>query len=98
MMYRKFLGMTKEEFNNKSLAEQGLAIITEGKHLKQIRKDDDLLNLYTINDFFIEIVYSISTNEIKEIEVLTDLSKIDQYIEDAQKNNQNKTNSSVSLN
>ncbi len=90
--------MTKEEFKNKSLAEQGLAIITEGKHLKQIRKDDDLLNLYTINDFFIEIVYSISTNEIKEIEVLTDLSKIDQYIDDGQKNNQNKTNSSVSLN
>lgn len=90
--------MNKEEFGKLSLAEQGLAIITEGKHLKQIRKDDFLFNLYTINDFFIEIVYSISTNDITEIEVLTDLSKIDQYIDDNQNKNKNKTKSVVSLN
>lgn len=88
--------MNKEEFGKLSLAEQGLAVITEGKHLKQIRKDDDLFNLYTINDFFIEIVYSISTNDITAIEALTDLSKIDQYIDDNQ--NKNKIKSVVSLN
>ncbi|MDY6800155.1 MAG: hypothetical protein SVU94_02910 [Bacteroidota bacterium] len=90
--------MTKEEFNNISLAEQGLAIITEGKHITQIKKGDCLNNLYTINDFFIEIIYSISTNEIIKIEVLDDLSKIDQYIEGNQNNSKNKTKSSISLN
>ncbi len=92
--------MNKEEFGKLSIAEQGLAIITEGKHLKQIRKKDFLFNLYTINDFFIEIVYSISTNEITAIDVLTDLSKIDQYIDDNQDKNKirNKTKSVVSLN
>ncbi|MEA2106030.1 MAG: hypothetical protein U9P82_04835 [Bacteroidota bacterium] len=90
--------MTKEEFNNISLAEQGLAIITEGKHITQIKKGDYLNNLYTIDDFFIEIIYSISTNEITTIEVLDDLSKIDQYIEGNQKKQKNKVKGTISLN
>jgi len=90
--------MTKEEFNNMSLAEQGVAIINEGKHLTQIKKGDNLNNLYTINDFFIEIIYSIPTNEIISIEVLTDMSKIDQYIDGNQTKAKNKTKGTVSLN
>ncbi|MGC9375299.1 MAG: hypothetical protein ACP5DQ_09695 [Bacteroidales bacterium] len=90
--------MTKEEFNNISLAEKGLAIITEGKHITQIKKGDYLNNLYTIGDFFIEIIYSISTNEITTIEVLDDLSKIDQYIEGNQKKQKNKVKGAISLN
>ena len=90
--------MTKEEFNNMSLAEQGMAIINEGKHLTQIKKGDNLNNLYTINDFFIEIIYSIPTNEIISIEVLTDMSKIDQYIDGNQTKAKNKTKGTVSLN
>ncbi|MFP4024489.1 MAG: hypothetical protein ACLFVR_08170 [Thiohalospira sp.] len=90
--------MTIEEFNNMPQAEQGMAIITEGKHITQIKKAGHLYNLYTINDFFIEIVYAISTNEITRIEALTDLSKIDQYIDGNQNNQKNKTKSSVSLN
>jgi len=90
--------MTKEEFNKMSLAEQGMVIITEGKHLTQIKKGDNLNNLYTIDDFFIEIIYSISTNEITTIEVLTDMSKIDQYIEGNQKKQKNKVKGTVSLN
>jgi len=92
------LNMTKEEFNNMSLAEQGVAIINEGKHLTQIKKGDNLNNLYTINDFFIEIIYSIPTNEIISIEVLTDMSKIDQYIDGNQTKAKNKTKGTVSLN
>ena len=90
--------MTKEEFNNMSLAEQGVAIINEGKHLTQLKKGDNLNNLYTINDFFIEIIYSIPTNEIISIEVLTDMSKIDQYIDGNQTKAKNKTKGTVSLN
>ncbi|MDK2978226.1 MAG: hypothetical protein PWP52_940 [Bacteroidales bacterium] len=90
--------MTKEEFNNISLAEQGLTIITEGKYITQIKQGDYLNNLYTIEDFFIEIIYSISTNEITKIEVLDDLSKIDQYIEGNQRNQKNKVKGAVSLN
>jgi len=90
--------MTKEEFNKMSLAEQGMVIITEGKHLTQIKKGDNLNNLYTIDDFFIEIIYSISTDEITTIEVLTDMSKIDQYIEGNQKKQKNKVKGTVSLN
>lgn len=90
--------MTKEEFNNISLAEQGVAIITKGKHITQIKKGDNLNNLYTIDDFFIEIIYSIPTNEITKIEVLDDLSKIDQYIEGNQNNQKNKAKGAVFLN
>lgn len=93
-----YLAMTEKEFNNMPPAEQGMAIITEGKHLTQIKKADHLYNLYTIHDFFIEIIYSFPTNEITKIEALTDLSKIDQYIDGNQNNQKNKTKSTISLN
>ena len=74
--------MTKDDFSRMTLAEKGLLVMNEGKHLTQIRKGDYLQNLYSLEDFFVEIFYSISTDKIHNIEIMTDLSRIDQYIDD----------------
>ncbi|MDX9696779.1 MAG: hypothetical protein RBT49_13400 [Bacteroidales bacterium] len=73
---------TKDDFSMMTLAEKGMIIMNNGKHLTQISKGNYLLNLYLFEDFFVEIFYSISTNKIDKIEIMTDLSRIDEYIDD----------------
>jgi len=77
--------MTRKEFEGMSLIEQGMILIGSGKHLTQVKKENHLLNLYSIEDFFVEVYYSILSDKIDKIEIITDLSRIDQYIDEKQK-------------
>ena len=77
--------MKRENFAEMSLVEQGMILIGRGKHLTQVKKGNHLLNLYSIEDFFVEVYYSVLSDKIDKIEILTDLSKIDQYIDEKQK-------------
>lgn len=77
--------MKREEFETMSLFDQGMTLIENAKHIAQIKKGDLLLNLYSCEDFFVEIYYSATSVEIKKIEILTDLSRIDYYIDEKQK-------------
>ena len=77
--------MTSKEFEEISLIEQGMTLIGRGKHITQIKKGDLLLNLYSVEDFFVEIYYSILSDKIESIEIVTDLSRIDHYIDESQK-------------
>lgn len=76
--------MTRDDFRELNLAEQGMVLISNGKHLTQIKKGNQLLNLYSVEDFFVEVYYSVLSDKILKIEVITDLSRIDQYIEERQ--------------
>lgn len=77
--------MTKEQFNELTLAQQGMVLINKGKHLTQIKQGNQLLNLYSLNDFFVEVYYSFLNDKIDKIEIITDLSRIDYYIDEQQK-------------
>lgn len=74
--------MIKDDFSKLTLAQKGLLIMEKGKHLTQIRKGEYLQNLYLYEDFFVEVFYSITTNKIDKIDIMTDLSKVDNYIDD----------------
>ncbi|HAF29778.1 MAG TPA: hypothetical protein DCG75_12100 [Bacteroidales bacterium] len=76
--------MTRDDFREMNFAEQGMILISKGKHLTQIKKGNQLLNLYSVEDFFVEVYYSVLSDKILKIEVITDLSRIDQYIEERQ--------------
>jgi len=88
--------MTKSEFLKLSMPEQGMELMSNGKHLTQLRRGDFLLNLYFVSDFFVEVYYSVKSNAITKIEIVTDLAKIDQYIDANAK--ENKLEGKVSLN
>ena len=51
--------MKRENFAEMSLVEQGMILIGRGKHLTQVKKGNHLLNLYSIEDFFVEVYYSV---------------------------------------
>lgn len=78
----------KNTFEAMTVADQGMALLTEGKHITQFIKEDQLLNLYSLSDFFVEVYYSLKTNQIDKIEVVTDLSRIDIYIDESRKEEQ----------
>ena len=73
--------MTKQEFKELTLAQQGLELISNGKHLTQFKKGGQLLNLYSVHDFFVEVYYSVLSDKINKIEIIEDLSRIDEYID-----------------
>lgn len=76
--------MIRDNFHKLDIAEQGVILLSKGKHLTQIKKGNQLLNLYSVEDFFVEVYYSVLSDKILKIEVVTDLSRIDQYIEERQ--------------
>jgi len=88
--------MRKDDFKALSMPEQGMELMSNGKHLTQLRRGDFLLNLYFVSDFFVEVYYSVKSNAITKIEIVTDLAKIDQYIDANAK--ENKLEGKVSLN
>jgi hypothetical protein len=74
--------MSKDDFKEMTIIEQGMTVMQEGNHLTQVKKGDHLLNLYSVNDFFVEVYYSLVKNEIEKIDVMNDLSRIDLYIDE----------------
>jgi len=88
--------MKKEDFKALTMPEQGMELMSRGKHLMQLRRKDYLLNLYSMDDFFVEVYYSVKNNAITKIEIVKDLAKIDQYIDANAK--ENKLEGKVSLN
>ncbi len=79
------MNIDKNTFEGMTLADQGMVLLTEGKHITQFIKKDQLLNLYSLSNFFVEVHYSLKRNLIDKIEVVTDLSRIDVYIEESLK-------------
>lgn len=75
----------KKEFAEMTAVEQGMVLLSYGKHLSQVNRGGFLQNLYSINNFFVEVYYSLTTNEIDKIEIVNDLSRIDLYIDESQK-------------
>ena len=75
----------KKTFIQMSLLEKGTVVLGGGKHITQIRQGHHLVNLYSVNDFFVEVYYSIYSNHIVKIEVINDLSRLDFYIEENEK-------------
>ena len=73
--------INKEKFEKMNLDSKGMILLNSGKHLYQISKGNCLQNLYLLNDFFVEVSYTIRTHRINRIEVVTDLSRIDLYID-----------------
>lgn len=79
------MDIDKCKFEEMSIVDQGMALLTEGKHITQFIQTDILFNLYSLNDFFVEVHYSLKTNQIDKIEVVTDPSRIDLFIEETRK-------------
>lgn len=73
--------MDKNRFSRLSLIEKGMELLTGGKHIAQVKQKNHLLNLYSLNDFFVEVYFSINTSKIDKIELVEDDSRIDFYID-----------------
>ena len=77
--------MNKDDFGEMTLADQGMTLLNEGKHITVLKRESQLLNLYSIEDFFVEVYYSLFSKNIDKIEIVTDYSNMDKYIYENQK-------------
>ncbi len=77
--------MSRRDFMEMTLADQGITLLNKGKHLTVLKREGQLLNLYSIDDFFVEVYYSFLSENIDKIEIVTDYSKIDKYIDENKK-------------
>ncbi len=74
--------MKKEEFLRLSDGDKAAELISKGKHLGRRKEGKRTLNLYTMGDFFVEIVFNPHNNQIESIELIEDLSNIDGYLDE----------------
>lgn len=77
--------MSRKDFKEMTLVDQGMILLNRGKHLTTLKRKGQLLNLYTVDSFFVEVYYSLFSDKIDKIEIVTDYSKIDKYIEENRK-------------
>lgn len=77
--------MSRKDFKEMTLADQGMILLNKGKHLTVLKSGGQLLNLFSIEDFFVEVYYSLFSENIEKIEIVTDYSKIDKYIDENRK-------------
>jgi len=77
--------MKKDEFSGLTVADQGMILLNEGRHITVLKRGGQLLNLYSVDNFFVEVYYSLFSENIDKIEIVTDYSKIDKYIDGNQK-------------
>ncbi len=77
--------MSRKDFKKLTLADQGMILLNKGKHLTVLKRGGQLMNLFSIEDFFVEVYYSLFSEDIEKIEIVTDYSKIDKYIDENQK-------------
>lgn len=77
--------MSRKDFREMTLVDQGMILLNKGKHLTVLKREGQLLNLYSIDNFFVEVYYSFLSDKIDKIEIITDYSKIDKYIKENKK-------------
>ncbi|MFO7939403.1 MAG: hypothetical protein R6U66_06600 [Bacteroidales bacterium] len=74
--------MNKEDFLTLTEGDKAAELISKGKHLGRRKAGEKTLNLYSMGDFFVEIVFNPKNNHIEGIEVIEDLSNIDEYLDE----------------
>lgn len=73
--------ISKTKFNKLSLNAKGEYVFQEGKYIGMREYYNHSINLYSLNDFFVEVWYSPGENKIEKIEVLESEKTLDLYID-----------------
>jgi hypothetical protein len=70
-----------KEFSHYGLSEKFELINNGGKYLGVREYYDHFINLYLVEDTFIEVAYFPKENKVAEIEILQDQERLDLYID-----------------
>ena len=73
--------ISKTKFKKLSIYLKGEYVFQEGKYIGVREYYNHSINLYSLNDFFVEVWYSPTENKIEKIEVLESEKTLDLYID-----------------
>jgi hypothetical protein len=73
--------INKAQFKKLSEGEKAAKTLNHGKQISRRRNNNYHVNLYSLDDFMVEIWYNSSRNKIEKVEIIEDTSVIDKYID-----------------
>ena len=79
--------MGKHSFKILNLSKKGNIVFSEGKYLGVRSYYNYYVNLYLLEEFYVEVFYHPALNKIDKIEVLEKLKTLDLYIDSMNKIN-----------
>ncbi len=73
--------MIKNSFDTLDIKQKGRILFTQGKNLAVIQDKNHVVNLFLLDNFYVEVYYHHKDNRIQKIEVLEDMRRLDLYID-----------------
>ena len=73
--------ISKDDFNKLSLDDKGNIVFFEGKYIASREYYNQLLMLYDLGSYFVEVFYNSHINLIANIQIMKDIKTLDIYID-----------------
>ena len=73
--------ISKTQFKRLAEGEKAARTLNEGKQISRRRSNNYYINLYSLEDFMVEIWYNKARNQIEKVDIIEDTSIIDKYID-----------------
>ena len=73
--------INKTQFKRLSEGEKAARTLNDGKQISRRKINNYYVNLYSLQDFMVEIWYNTARNQIEKVEIIEDTSIIDKYID-----------------
>jgi len=74
--------ITKSQFKNLPEGEKASVALSQGRQISKRRTSHFYVNLYSLEDFMVEIWYHAKRNKIESIEIIEDMAVLDKYIDE----------------
>lgn len=72
--------MTKEEFNKLSIEQRFQLLKKSGEFIGSKKHESYFVHLFTLNQFYVEMWRTLSTNQIQWIEIAENLDGLSEYV------------------
>ena len=74
--------LTKSQYKNLPEGQKASVTLSYGKQISRRRTSNYYINLYSLDDFMVEIWYHSERNKIERIEIIEDTAVLDKYIDE----------------
>lgn len=73
----------KSKFQDLSDGEKAAYVITKGRQITSKKEGNYIANLFSVDDFLVEVKYDQESVRVQSIEIIEDTDAINQYIDSA---------------
>jgi hypothetical protein len=75
------MSMTKSTFMKLPEGEKAAYVLSSGRQITTKRQGENFANLFSVEDFLVEVLFDADKNQIISIDIIEDSDVIDSYID-----------------